>query len=146
MNRKNNFIILLVVLLYFIVPQTGYVWNGPLQGHFIYPFCHANIFHLLGNCFCLWLFKDTLNYNAWLIAILCSFCPCFIDTPTYGMSGVLFAHIGINWGRVNGFSTMCRRVLPLTILCGLLPNMNMMIHIYCLFVAYFFTIISRRYA
>jgi hypothetical protein len=42
---------------------------------------------------------------------------------------------------------MCRRVLPLTILFGLLPHMNMLIHIYCLFTAYFYTIIStRRYA
>ena len=102
MNRKNNFIILFVVLLYFIIPQTGYVWNGPLLGHFIYPFCHANIFHLMGNCFCLWLFKDTLNYNAWLIAILCSFFPCFIDTPTYGMSGVWVSLRGVEESRVEG--------------------------------------------
>lgn len=147
MNRYNNFIILFVVVIYIVFPQTGYVWNGSVLGHFTYPFCHANVFHLVCNCFCLWLFRQPLNYNAWLIAMLCSFFPCLATEPTMGMSGALFAHIGITWARLNRFGEMCRRVLPLTILFGLLPHMNMLIHIYCLFTAYFYTIIStRRYA
>ena len=146
--KRNDIIILIVILSYFILPQTGYEWNGSLWGHFIYPVCHANIFHLLANCFVVWLLKNPIYHSTWLIAILCSFLPCFVEQPPFGLSGVIFAHIGITWAKYGTFKDMCIRVLPLTLITGLLPNVNMMIHIYCLFAAYFFTLLIniKRYA
>ncbi|MGM9734516.1 MAG: hypothetical protein ACI3YT_10420 [Prevotella sp.] len=146
--KRNDIIILIVILSYFILPQTGYEWNGSLLGHFIYPVCHANIFHLLANCFVVWMLRLPLYNSAWFFAVLCSFLPCFADQPTYGLSGVIFAHIGITWAKYGNFKNMCIKILPMTIISGLLPHVNMLIHVYCLFVAYFFTLLNntKRYA
>lgn len=145
--KRNEIIILSLCIYYIFFPQVGYVWNGDIIGKVLYSFSHANIFHLLGNCFVIWLFKSPIPIEALLIAIVCAFFPCFYSEPTMGASGVIFAFVGMCWASTGDFKLMCQRVLPLTIAIGLLPSVNMMIHIYCLFMGYFYYSLKRkRYA
>ena len=94
---RNKIFIIVLVIYYIFFPQVGYVWDGDLSGKLLYSFSHANIFHLLGNCFVIWIFKMPIRIEAFVIAVLCAFLPCFATQPTMGASGVLFAHIGMCW-------------------------------------------------
>lgn len=141
---------LLLFVCYFL-PRYGYadVLSGDLlcspDGflcHFLYPFSHANVFHLLGNVLCLWMFRCRLNIVlAYIIAVICSFIPCFTSEPTMGFSGVLFGIAGMSWGRIGRFGDMCRKCLPFLLLTFLVPHMNVFIHLYCLMFGYF---VGRR--
>lgn len=141
---RNKIIILILVIYYLLFPQVGYVWNGDLTGKLLYSFSHANIFHLLGNCFVIWLFKTPIQIEALIIAYVCAFFPCFAAEPTMGASGVLFAHMGMCWGLSGDFKNMCKYLLPVTILTGLLPGVNLMIHLYCLFLGYLYNSLNRQ--
>lgn len=128
----------ILVLAYFLFPAVGYV-GGVHGANFVYPFCHANIFHLLSNILCLWLLSCPLNILAtYIIAVLCSFLPAFTSEPTMGFSGVLFAIAGVSWGRTGLFNEMCRRCLPLILITLFIPHVNAFIHTYCLFVGYLY--------
>lgn len=144
---RNKLLIIILVIYYIFSPQVGYVWDGDLSGKLLYSFSHANIFHLLGNCFVIWIFKTPIRIEAFVIAVLCAFLPCFATQPTMGASGVLFAHIGMCWAQNGNFKNMCKYILPITILTGLLPGVNLMIHLYCLFLGYLYNfLISKQYA
>ena len=108
---------------YFIFPKYGFTFQGDFIGHVLYPISHANIWHLLANVLCLWMLRCPLHiFITYTISILCSFLPsfCLIDSilngsfyslqqPTYGFSGVLFAMVGISWGRIHRFKDMIMR-------------------------------------
>lgn len=135
MNNITTIIIL--VSCYLALPKIGYTWNGALVGHLAYSFCHANVFHLLCNCLVLFMLKQSVRIEMFVIAILCSFIPCWGD-ETVGASGVIFAHIGWTWGKTGRFLEMCKKNIPFVVLFGLLPNMNMMIHFYCMMAGYLY--------
>lgn len=80
-----------------------------LLPHVTYMFSHANVWHMAGNLFVLWLMRGRLYlWHALAIAVVCSFLPgvgsiweIWQGEPvpvTVGFSGVLFAVIGIKWG------------------------------------------------
>ena len=127
----------LLVVCFMWMPAVGYVNGGTLSSHLLYPFCHANIFHLLGNLLCLWMLRCNLNaFVSIIIAVLCSFLPCFISEPTVGFSGVLFAMAGISWGHTGKLTMMIVRCLPFVAVTAFIPHVNFMIHTYCLFAGY----------
>ena len=143
-NRCNAFISLLCLLWFFLGERVTCVWNVFGCGHLLYIFSHANFFHLLANiCVCL-SFKKSINVIAFITAVLISFFP-MSDTPTLGMSALLFAHLGTTWAPSRLFKTMCKRILPFAILIGLLPSINLLIHIYALFVGYFLMLLYCKY-
>ena len=73
---------------------------------------------------------------AYIIATAASFLPCCIMEPTSGISGVLFAIVGISWGKVGKFKEMAKKCLPFIIICIFIPHVNAFIHLYCLLLGY----------
>lgn len=133
---------LVLVVWYFAMPQfafgegcgnTATYWTG----HVLYPLSHANVWHLMANILCLWMIPCGLHLSvSYLIAVLCSFLPCFIGEATCGFSGVLFAIVGMSWGRVKRFRDMLWRNKWFLIIPMFIPHVNALLHIYCLMGGY----------
>ena len=140
---------LILVGSYFFFPKYGFTFNGDFIGHLLYPLSHANIWHLLANILCLWMLRCPLHlFVTYLMAVICSFFPSFClglfdgftlqSEPTYGFSGVLFAMVGISWGRIHRFKDMVIRNKWILILPAFIPHINFLIHIYCLMAGYLY--------
>lgn len=109
-------------------PECGTIWE-----HLLYPLSHANIWHLAANVLCLWMIPCDLHLlAATFLSVLCSFLPCFISEATCGFSGVLFAIVGMSWGRVHRFKDMIWRNKWFLIIPVFLPHVNALLHVYCL--------------
>jgi hypothetical protein len=61
-----------------------------------------------------------------------------LSEPTYGFSGVLFAMVGVSWGRIHRFRDMILRNKWFLIIPAFLPHVNFLIHIYCLLFGYLY--------
>ena len=146
---RYRFVKLIVSIIlvgsYFLLPKYGFTFHGPLIDHVLYPISHANIWHLAGNILCLWLLRCPLHiFTTFVIAVLCSFLPCpqlplwgmDVTGPTMGFSGVLFAMVGISWGKVHRFKDMILRNKWFLIIPAFIPHINFLIHIYCLLAGY----------
>ena len=142
----------LLVGSYFFLPKYGFTaFNGSVCGHdiathFIYPFSHANIWHLSANILCLWLLRCQPHiFATYVCSALCSFLPCPLlplygepADATMGFSGVLFAMVGVSWGKIHRFKDMVLRNKWILIIPAFLPHVNFLIHIYCLFAGYLY--------
>jgi membrane associated rhomboid family serine protease len=150
----------LLVGSYFFLPKYGFTTfaysahdvSDILATHFLYPFSHANIWHLFANILCLWMISCRLHPIAtYLIAVACSFLPSFclydsiahcslaaLTVPTYGFSGILFAIVGVSWGRVHRFRDMLWKNKWYLVLPAFLPHVNFLIHLYCLLAGYIY--------
>jgi len=118
------------------------VWD---EGHFLYVFSHANIFHLAVNLFAIALLRNKIRWlPCYVIAAICSCLPC-TSHPVVGCSGLLFAHVGYTWGRVGQSEGLVTRALLPALLLGLLPNMAMMLHIYCLIGGYLYGLLLMKW-
>lgn len=116
-------------------------WGG-LRGHLLYGFSHANVFHCAANLLCMWLIRFRIRWVAcYALSVLCSYIPCavwdwgsisFVAEPTCGLSGLLICAVGMEWGRYGMLLKMMRHVgLPLVVF-GLVPHVNMLLHLWCL--------------
>ena len=142
---------LVLVAWYFLMPQKGYTADTEDPAHITYILCHANIWHLAGNVFVLWMMKGRLHIASSItIAILCSYIPVIgtiwdsfvFDGETMGFSGVIFAIAGIQWGwyifdsygekRKKAEKTFLTKVLPFAFVGILIPHINWCIHLYCM--------------
>lgn len=122
--------------------KLGFVQNGGVIEHFAYPFCHANIWHLVINLYVLWKLRNHINpLSSYMIAVLVSFLPMYVTDPTMGLSGFLFASIGQMWAKANDTKRMCQVVLPFILITMLIPNTNGLLHLYAFVVGYFYKII-----
>lgn len=155
---EKTVLTVVLVTCYVLMPVTGYTNSLSLSGipnHLIYMFSHANVWHLAGNLFVLWILKRRLYLlPAVIIGFVCSFLPAFGLWPigiTVGFSGVLFAVIGIKWGvYCNSFAEAGRlfevcaieefyiKVLPLALIGIIIPHINWCLHLYCLLVGFLF--------
>lgn len=136
-NWQNNILAVLMAVAFICGFHCPMVWNVYDFNHLLYIFSHANIFHLLANVFVLLSFGKSVNAFAWLAAVAASFLP-MPNVPTVGMSALLFAHLGTTWAPTKGLGIMCRKILPWAVVFGLLPGINLLIHIYALFLGYAF--------
>lgn len=128
---------LILVLFYAFVPGIGFPGGGML-GHVLYPLCHVNIWHLLVNVLCFWMVPCRIHLiSSYVVAVLCSFLPCFTVEVTLGFSGVLFASVGMSWGRVNRFWQMVWRNKWFLVIPFFLPHVNAFIHVYCMLCGWF---------
>ena len=128
---------LLVVVWYFLMPQFGFTGAWDLRPHLLYPLCHANVWHLLANVLCLWMIPSESHLlTAFVCSVLCSYLPCFVTEPTMGLSGVLFAIVGISWGKVRRFRDMFWKNRWFLIIPVFIPHVNAFIHVYCLVAGY----------
>ena len=133
---------LLLVLWWLCMPQ--YCFGGydistyeTLLGHLLYPLSHANVWHLSANILCLWMIPCKLHLLlAYIVAVICSFVPCYVSEGTMGFSGVLFAIVGMSWGSVRKFKDMLWRNKWWLLLPLFLPHVNGLLHLYCLVAGY----------
>ena len=152
-NRCFRLVIcLLMVGSYFFLPKYGFTsFDANPVNHLLYPLSHANIFHLAVNIICLWMLHHCPMHivATYLIAVVCSFLPsfpiydCIVEgsfntLPTMGFSGVLFAMVGISWGRVHRFRDMLWLNKWYIIIPAFLPHVNLLIHVYCLLAGYLY--------
>jgi membrane associated rhomboid family serine protease len=148
-NIIKSLITLLLLISYFFLPKYGFTSFEGLGTHLLYPFSHVNIFHLAANILCLWMLRcRTHVLLTYCIAVAASFLPSFclygliagqgyaLTEPTYGYSGVIFAMVGISWGKANRFRDMLWRNKWYLIIPAFVPHVNFLIHIYCLIGGY----------
>ena len=93
---------------------------------------HANVFHLAANLYCLWLLRKVHWLPAFVIAALASL---LAPTPTVGLSGFLFASIGVSCGR-NLLWKQCLITLAICMLWGLFPSVSLFVHVVSLLTGY----------
>ena len=130
------FVSVLLVLWWLFLPSYRFPDDG-IIGHAFYSLCHANIWHLMANVLCLWMIRCELHLCiSTILAIICSFFPCFISEPTCGFSGVLFSIVGMSWGRVRRFRDMLWRNKWFLIIPIFIPHVNALLHVYCLLVGW----------
>lgn len=148
-------IVTVVLVLWFVLgPQVGYaccdtIATVSIWEHVAWMVSHANVWHLAGNLFVLWMMRMPLYLlTAVAVSFLCSWLPAVPGVweifsvshepgVTMGFSGVIFAIAGLKWGKVcrNSIATFkifCTRMLPLALLGALIPHINWSIHFYCL--------------
>ena len=151
-KKYQKWLITLVLVLWWVfMPTVGYSsGDNNIIHHLLYPLSHANIWHLAGNLFILWLLRgERLRlWQDYAIAVVCSFIPAIpglldlISTAeplsTVGCSGVLFAELGIRWGAwcrkmqsAEAYLTFCQRLMPFVLVGFLIPHINWSIHLYC---------------
>ena len=147
------------------LPMVGYDANDFRDAnvglHLAYMLSHANIWHLLGNLFVLWLFRNKLYLlPSLIIAFLCSFLPVVGIWPmgvTVGFSGVLFAIAGIKWGvycrqfvlaghwfEREALAEFSKKALPFAVLGIFIPHVNWCLHLYCLLAGFVYGRYNRN--
>ena len=141
-SRAKLIVSVVLAVWYFAMP--GFSFGGGCgdtatcwTGHVLYPLCHANVWHLLANIVCLWMIPCCLYLgSSYFVAVVCSLLPCFLDEGTCGFSGVLFAVVGMSWGRVRRFREMLWRNKWWLVIPVFIPHVNALLHIYCLVAGY----------
>lgn len=128
-----------ILLVVFILSHNhqsdyGYYKGGSFVLHIIYPFFHANIFHLLGNMFALYFLcrHYRLLFIAYIIAIISSFIA-YSPLPTIGLSGVVYACVGLLGFLPNkNISRGAKGLFLSYIVIGLIiPSLNGILHLCC---------------
>lgn len=113
------------------------IYEGcPLRTRLLYPFYHANLLHALLNTWCLLSVVFIYDISLWrlslayIIAAAVPLC-CLHDTPTVGLSGIVYALFGSISFEV-GRRLYYQLWMLFYIAIGLLfPNTNVWIHLYC---------------
>lgn len=75
-------------------------FSSPLLSHLVCHFYHANLFHLLGNLFCIVFMRPSMKQllYAYPVAVAATW---FTVVPSIGFSAVLYAFMGMNALRWN---------------------------------------------
>ena len=138
--EKTAVSIVLIVFFLFLPKYSVSLHRGLGWGTFLFAFSHANIFHLAANILCMWMMKLRLRLHVtWAISFVCSYLPQWFlwgAEPILGFSGVLFAAVGIEWGKARQFKRMLRYCLLPTVFFGLFPHIALTFHIYTLLLGY----------
>lgn len=110
---------------------------GGILLHLLYPFLHANIFHLAVNLIVLWSIRNKMEWiKASLISFVASYLPMYVSEPTVGLSGFLFAVFGLMWGKANRLYDATKTAAPIIIVSMLLPHVNGLLHLYAFALGY----------
>lgn len=138
-NKKAKIVCIVMVatmvVLYAIgVGQSfGIYTSCPPYNRFLYHFFHTSIIHLLVNSWCLLclFFACNTSLRALIVAYIIATCtPIFWDTPTLGLSAMLYALLGMQSWRARDKRTY-HSFISVSLLFGiLLPSVNGWIHLY----------------
>ena len=149
-HRNHIWVSIALILSFFLLPKYAFTPVSTLEEHLLFSFSHANIFHLAANILCMWMIKLRLRLPLTLaISFVCSYLPQWSiwgAEPILGFSGVLFAAVGVEWGRARQFRRMLRYVLIPTIVFGLFPHIALTFHIYTLLLGYAAGFIISHYS
>lgn len=129
---QRYFAIILLLVLFFVTEPTPVYKGCDFYAHFIFHFHHSNIFHLLANASCILALKKLRWVESYAIAVLCSF---LITVPTVGISGILFAAIGMDIGK-RAYMKGLLRCSVTALLIGLLPGVSLVFHLLSLISGY----------
>lgn len=117
--------------------------SGWVANHMLFSFFHANIFHLLGNLLCLVMLKGRMHVAAdFVSAVVASFMPVIFipalspSLPVCGFSAVLFAEVGIRFGRSEQFMRMIKASWLFFTIIFFVPKIVMGIHLYAMIIGY----------
>lgn len=112
--------------------KIGYT-HGSTWQHLVYPFFHANIFHLLANLYAL----SFLNINllrimtAFFLSVSTSFLAV-CQLPTMGFSAVIFVLLGMQTNIFRSKFSFDKCFFLAYMIIGLvLPNINGLLHLLC---------------
>ena len=162
---EKTVVTMVLTAWWLLLPVVGYETNdygsANVGRHLAYMLSHANIWHLLGNLFVLWIMSNRLYLlPSVLIAFLCSFIPVFGIWPigmTVGFSGVLFAIVGIKWGRYcrnlvdagrwferEALWEFSIKALPFALIGIVIPHINWCIHLYCMLAGFVYGRYNRH--
>lgn len=103
--------------------------------HFIYPFFHANIWHLLGNILCVALLRNRVfkyDTSFWLciyaVAVIMSFIA-FSKLPVCGFSGEIFCALGLSFSTTRKITLST--IITLTIVGVMSFHIAGLLHLMC---------------
>lgn len=125
-----------VCLMCFLLPSQGIGYGEPWWHCLTYHFHHANIWHLAGNLYALWLLRPRWSTLAVSLAVAscCALLPlCWGHTVTVGLSAVLFSVAARVYADRKASLWM---FVAINLLTGLLPQVNLSIHLTVFFTAY----------
>ena len=133
---KRILLIASIVVVYILTwnntPLAAYE-GCPFINRFGYMFFHANVFHLIANIICIWSIKRHY-WESVAIGVICSFAA---TSPTIGISGVIFATIGITCGiHMNRKALLYS--LATALIIGLMPSISLLLHIWALIIGYIY--------
>ena len=149
---KTAIMIITTVMLF--LPKFTFQGHGGLIGHCLFPFSHANVFHLAANILCLYMIRFPFSFaQAFAVSFIASFIPAptfqystmsFADLPTCGLSGVIFAAVAQRYAQCTTFTVTLKYLILPAFIASLLPNVNMLFHLYCIFIAFAVTRIASH--
>lgn len=147
---ERNFIVkltLTVVCVSCCFWHVGFYKGCPIENHFLYSFFHANVFHLIINLMVLWNIRNRISVvPSLLIAVAASFLPMYVQEPTMGLSGFLFAAFGIMWGKTGRWKEAARKVSPFILFTMLLDNVNGLLHLWCFIIGFLVVYLMKAVA
>lgn len=102
-----------------------FIGNEHFTSAWALHFHHANIFHLLANCWAVFLIRRADWVPAYLTATVCAI-P-FAGGSMVGFSGVIFAALGIFYGRFP--SKVFWWSAAIVLVTGMLPGISATFHL-----------------
>lgn len=140
-TKATSLILTLVVLILLCLPidikSAGISQGCTLWQRLSYPFLHGSILHAGVNCWCLLSICFNRNTPMWqLIAayvIAVSYPSILMNshTATVGMSGVIFALLGIISLTSRKWYVNVAFIMAIILFGYLLPNIDATLHLYC---------------
>ncbi len=126
MEKISKAIIISVLVILFAI-----YGKGQTHSCFDMHLFHANIFHLLANCWAVFIIRRADWIPAYAIAV-----PCAIPFAhsTVGFSGVIFAALGIIYGRYP--SKLFWWAVAIVLITALIPSVNAAFHLICMFAGF----------
>ena len=118
-----------ILLVTYLIPNSGYYYGSPIWTHFTYMFAHANLLHLICNLYALYIcISKRINlFHVYIIGVAVSFIA-MNNIPTVGASSCVYVMLGIN---VYGAKRKTHLIAVCAVLLGfLMPNVNAWIHVY----------------
>lgn len=134
MEKASKIIIISLLTIVFFAVDREKCFNP-----FLMHFHHANIFHLMANCCSVYLIRRA----SWLPALAIAILSALPFHNIVGFSGVIFAALGILYGRYP--SKLFWWAIAIVLVTGLIPNVSMGYHLVNMFAGFIVGYIYQSY-
>ena len=126
MEKYSKTIIIATLIAAYVLGKYIALPQNAITLHFI----HVNIFHLLANCWAIYIIKKLDWIPAYFIAAILA----VPFSNLVGFSGVIFAALGILYGKYP--SKLFWKSAAIVLVTGMLPNISVTFHLLCLFAGF----------